>query len=289
MPTRQSVAQSADSLSGLSEPSPPDKFVIPVRCTHRLMIPEGAKVLLIGEDGRKFALKASAQMIEVAGLGVIDGTALCSSSYGDTVKIGGREFVVLQPSLKDLLGMIERRAQIMIPKDSFIVPMHLDIGCGSTVIEGGVGSGAMTLVLLKAIAPEGKVYSYEVRQDYADIARRNVSLSDLQSCWELKVGDICTDNLEHGVDAAVIDIPNPWDALENVVRSLRVGGHVCCYVPNANQLETVVRRMRELGLGEVTSFETLQREMVVHDGGVRPSFDMLGHTGYLAFGRKMIR
>ena len=244
---------------------------------------------MIADDGKKYAVRASQQMIEVAGLGVIDGSVLCRSSYGDRMKVGRREFVILQPSVKDLLAMIERRAQIMIPKDSFIVPLHLDLGCGSRVIEGGVGSGAMALVLLKAVAPDGKVYSYETRPDYAEIARRNVALSDLQSCWELKVDDICTAELEQGVDAVVIDIPNPWDALENVVKALRVGGHVCCYVPNANQLEAAVRRMRELGLGEVTSFETLQREMVVHDGGVRPSFDMLGHTGYLAFGRKMIR
>jgi tRNA (adenine57-N1/adenine58-N1)-methyltransferase len=85
----------------------------------------------------------------------------------------------------------------------------------------------------------------------------------------------------------VLDIPNPWDAMENVSKSLRIGGYACCYVPNVNQLETAVKKMREVGLAEIVSLETLQREMVVHEGGVRPSFDMLGHTGYLSFGRRL--
>jgi tRNA (adenine57-N1/adenine58-N1)-methyltransferase len=253
------------------------------------MIPEGTKILLVDPSGKKFVVRAAKQMLEVGGLGVVDGAALCGAALGDRLRIGSREFVILKPSVKDLLGMIERRAQIMIPKDSFLIPLHLDLSCGSRVIEGGVGSGALTVVLLKAVSPDGRVYSYEARRDYADVAKRNVALSEHESNWELKVDDICTARLEQNVDAAVIDIPNPWDAVENVVRALRAGGHMCCYVPNANQLEQAVRRMREVGLSEMLAFETLQREMVVHDGGVRPSFDMLGHTGYLAFGRKMTR
>jgi tRNA (adenine57-N1/adenine58-N1)-methyltransferase len=253
------------------------------------MIYEGTKLLLIDHGGRRYPITAAKRMIEVAGLGVIDGNALCNSSYGDSLQIGGRELLILKPSVKDAIAMIERRAQIIIPKDSFMIPLQLDIGPGSRVIEGGVGSGALTLVLLKAVGPTGRVYSYESRQDYADLARKNVALSDNESSWELKVGDICTAKLESEVDAAVLDIPNPWDAMANVTGSLRVGGYVCCYVPNANQLETAVKKMREVGLAEIVSFETLQREMVVHDGGVRPSFDMLGHTGYLSFGRRMHR
>jgi len=253
------------------------------------MIPEGARVVLVDSAARKFIVKTATGMIEVGGLGVIDGTALCGSSYGEGLRIGGREFTILKPSVKDALGLIERRAQVMIPKDSFQIPLQLDIGCGSRVIEGGVGSGALTIVLLKCVGPAGKVFSYENREDYAALARRNVRLSGHETSWELRIADVCTAELEKEVDAAVLDIPNPWDALNNVVMSLRIGGYAACYVPNANQLETSVKKMRELGLSEMTSFETLQREMVIHEGGVRPSFDMLGHTGYLAFGRKMRR
>ncbi len=252
-----------------------------------MMIKEGARVLLVDSVGKKFSLKAAGQMLEVRGLGVVDGKALLAAGYGDKMRIGGNEFVILRPSVKDVIGLIERRAQVIMPKDSFAIPMQLDIGCGGRVIEGGVGSGALTVVLLKAVGPTGKVHSYDNREDFAEIARRNVSLTGSEAAWELTIGDLCTVKLESEMDAAFLDIPNPWDALGNVLSALRIGGHVGCYVPNANQLESAVRKMKELGLSEIVSLETLQREMVVHEGGVRPSFDMLGHTGYLSFGRKM--
>jgi len=251
------------------------------------MIAEGMRVMLVDPTGRKFLVRASREMLEVAGLGVVSGDAICESSIGARLKIGGREYIVATPSTKDLLGMIERRAQVIIPKDSFVIPLHLDLGCGSRVIEGGLGSGALTLVLLKTIAPEGKVYSYETRDDFAALAKRNISLSGNSQCWELRVADICSAKLETGVDAVMLDIPNPWDAIENASSALRPGGHLGCYVPNANQLESAVKKMRTAGLSEVVAFETIQREMIVHEGGVRPSFDMLGHTGYLAFARKL--
>jgi len=251
------------------------------------MIPEGRRVLLIGSNRKRYLVQASRGMIEVAGLGVVSGDVILEASIGDTMTIGGREFIIATPSLKDLLGMIERRAQVVIPKDSFLIPLHLDLGCGSRVIEGGVGSGALALVLLKAVAPEGRVFSYETREDFASLARRNISLSEYARCWEIRVEDVCTAPLEHDVDAVMLDIPNPWDAIDNALVALRPGGHLGCYVPNMNQLERAVRKMRDAGLSEVVAFETLQREMVVHEGGVRPSFDMLGHTGYLAFGRKL--
>lgn len=251
------------------------------------MIGEGTRLVLVDEDGKKYLATAARGMVEVRRLGVVDGDRLCSSEFGDTLEVGGRRFVILRPSVRDLLSMIERRAQIVIPKDSFLIPLHLDICSGSRVIEGGVGSGALTIVLLKSVCPRGKVFSYELRRDHAEVARRNVEMAGLEGCWEVRVGDICEETLPGEVDAAVLDMPDPRCALENVVAALRVGGHVCCYVPNANQLEQVVNEMRRIGLSEVYSFETIQREMVVHEGGVRPSFETLGHTGYLSFGRRI--
>jgi len=251
------------------------------------MISEGSKVLLLDHDGRRYVFAAERRMLEVGRLGVVDGAKICDSSVGDTLSIGGREFLILKPSLKDLLETMGRKAQIMIPKDSFVIPFHLDIGSGSKIVEAGVGSGGLTLVLLRAVAPTGRVCSYDLRDDHGAVAKRNISMSEQAGCWELRIGDICSMELERDFDAAFLDMPNPWDAIDNVTKALKVGGHLGCYIPNANQLDKTVRKMREAGLAEVVAFETIQREMVVHEGGVRPSFDMLGHTGYLAFGRKL--
>lgn len=242
--------------------------------------------MLVDESGRKHFIRLEKRMLDIPGLGVVDGRALLETGYGRDIKIGSKTLIMMKPSLRDSISFMERKAQIITPKDSFIVPFYLDIGCGCRVIEGGVGSGGMTIVLLKAVGPKGRVYSYETREDFAAVARRNLATTENCEAWELTIGDICTSRLPSDVDAAVLDIPNPWDALPNVVSALRVGGHVCAYVPNANQLDTAVRKMRAMELDEVTAFETIQREMVVHEGGVRPSFETLGHTGYLAFGRK---
>ncbi len=251
------------------------------------MIAPKSMVLLVDDSGRKTVVKADLGMIDVKGLGVIDGERLCSSDIGDRLTIGTRSYLILRPSIRDILAAIERRAQIMIPKDSFLVPMYLDLGAGSKVLEGGVGSGALTIVLLKAVAPSGRVCSFETREEHATVAKKNIAVTGLGSCWELRMEDVCTAELDSGFDAAMLDIPNPWDAMRNVARAVRVGGYIGGYVPNANQLESLVNSMRDCGLDDVLAFETIQREMVVHKGGVRPSFDMLGHTGYLAFARRM--
>jgi len=248
---------------------------------------EGARVVIVDESGRKYLVRLERRMLEVPGLGVVDGAILSDAGFGKEFRIGTRTLLMLRPSLKDTLSTIERKAQIITSKDSFIIPAHLDIGCGSRVVEAGVGSAGLTMVLLRAVGPQGKVYSYEMRKDFATIAKRNVAASENAACWELRIDDVCKADLPKEVDAAFLDMPSPWDALPNVVPVLRAGGHVGVYVPNANQLETAVKKMRDLGLGEVTAFETIQREMVVHEGGVRPSFENLGHTGYLAFGRRM--
>ena len=251
------------------------------------MIEVGSRVLLVDDRGGKHMLKAERGMQEVRRLGAVDGTAICEAGYGGAVVIAGRRFMVLRPSLQDILSTLERKAQIISPKDGFQIPMRLDIGCGSRVIEGGVGSGALTIVLLRAVAPEGRVFSYDVRDDHFSTARRNVAMAGLESCWECRNGDVRECGLEKGVDAAVLDIPDPWEAVANVISALRTGGYLCCYVPNTNQVERTVRAMEDRGMSEVFAFETIQREMVVHSGGVRPSFENLGHTGYLIFARKI--
>lgn len=243
--------------------------------------------MLIDERGGKHFVVAEPKMIEVRGLGAIDGAALCSSEVGGQLKIAGRLFDVVRPSTSDLLSLLERKAQTISAKDGFQIPMYMDLGCGSRVAEAGAGSGALTIVLLRVVAPEGAVYTYEVREDHAKVAERNVRRSEHAPCWHLRMGDVCEGIQERDLDGVVLDIPNPWDALEAASSALRAGGHVCCYVPNANQLEEAVRKMRALDLRQILAFETLQREMTVHERGVRPSSEMMGHTGYLAFARKI--
>jgi tRNA (adenine57-N1/adenine58-N1)-methyltransferase len=137
--------------------------------------------------------------------------------------------------------------------------------------------------------PTGKVISVEVREDFAQRARRNVERAGLASYWDLRVGDVKTIELGTTVDAVAHDMPDPWLALDNVDRFLRPGGRFAGFVPNTNQVEGLVNGLRDHGYLEVHALENIQRSIEVHPGGVRPSYENLAHTGYLIFGRRSAR
>jgi tRNA (adenine57-N1/adenine58-N1)-methyltransferase len=246
---------------------------------------EGHLAFLLDEKGRKHWLRLETGMIKVPSLGVIDGNKLLEIGDGGTVQIAGLSFVLLSPGVIDLMENVERGAQVITPKDAATILLHLDLKDGDVVVEAGLGSGSLTTALLHSIMPSGKVISVEIRTDFSEKGRRNVSKTKGCSLWELRIGDVKNIKLDLKADAVVLDMADPWDALDNVKSFLRCGGRMCAYVPNANQLEQVVRRMRAVGFVEVKAMENIQRPMEVHENGVRPSYDMLGHTGYLAFGR----
>jgi tRNA (adenine57-N1/adenine58-N1)-methyltransferase len=120
------------------------------------------------------------------------------------------------------------------------------------------------------------------------LVRKNLAKAGLSDNVECKKGDVTKTIRERNLDAVILDIPNPWDAIENGFKSLRQGGYLAVYTPSVNQFERTHKRMGEFDFGRITTIETLQREMKVMEKGVRPSFDMLGHTGYITFARRLI-
>lgn len=246
---------------------------------------EGKLVFLLDDKGKKHWLKLEKGMIKVPSLGVVDGHRLLDAGDGAKVNLAGREFVLLAPGVIELMEAVERGAQIITPKDAATIVFELDLKDGDMVVEAGLGSGALTTALLHSVAPTGRVISVELREDFGDKGKRNVARTRSHNLWTLQIGDIRIAELPQQADAVVLDMPDPWDAIENVCRFLRCGGRLCVYVPNTNQLELVVKKMRSSGFVGVKALENIQRTMEVHEMGVRPSYEMLGHTGYLAFGR----
>jgi tRNA (adenine57-N1/adenine58-N1)-methyltransferase len=247
---------------------------------------EGELVYLLDDKGKRHFLQLGKGMLRVPGLGVVDGSKLLADEEGDRVGIAGREFVMLRPRALELMDSLERGAQVIIPKDAATIVFRLGIAAGDTVIEAGVGSGSLTLALLSAVGPDGRVVSIELREDHASKAKRNVERTGLQDRWSLVIGNAREITVEKIADALVMDLPAPWESLPNLERFLRPGGRVCCYIPNVNQLEETVKALRSRAYVEVEALENIQRVMEVHEGGVRPSFEMLGHTGYLVFARR---
>jgi tRNA (adenine57-N1/adenine58-N1)-methyltransferase len=205
------------------------------------------------------------------------------------VKLAGKQFRAFRATVVQLMESLERGPQIITPKDAATIVFRLGLRAGETVLEAGVGSGGLTMALLNSIMPTGRVISVELREEFAQRARRNVERAGLEPYWDLLIGDVKTIELGTAVDAVALDMPDPWLALDNVDRFLRPGGRFAAFVPNTNQVEGIVNGLRKHGYVEVSAVENIQRTIEVHPGGVRPAYENLGHTGYLAFGRRPAR
>lgn len=249
-------------------------------------VKEGEPVILVDGEGRRYLVRAAGPPQRVRGLGTFDGAQLAGRPWGARIEQAGKLLTLLPPGTPDLLAALPRKAQVILPKDMARILLECDVHAGSVVVEGGAGSAWLTAALARAVKPGGRVVSYELREDFAAWARGNLEAAGLLDAVELKVADVRGGIAERGVDAVVLDIPDPWEAVAGAWEALRVGGHFASYSPLVSQVEQTVRTLEKQGFHDVRTLELLEREWVVGERGSRPSFDMLGHTGYLTFARR---
>jgi len=245
-------------------------------------------VVLIDSNYRKFLVDTNGKTDKIKGVGVIDPFILVGKKYGEQIEIGNKQFWVLPPSLQDKLQGLKRHAQIILPRDSAHIIMNCSIESGHKVLEVGIGSGSLTIALANAVAPNGIVISYDNRQDFIEHAMKNLKTAKLDNYVKTKIKDVTKGIDEKDLDAVILDIPDPWKAVSYAWKALKPGGYLCCYSPLISQVEKTVKKIKKHSFIEVKTFENIQREMIVSDRGTRPSFDMLGHTGYLTFARKVL-
>ncbi|MGI0053802.1 MAG: tRNA (adenine-N1)-methyltransferase [Thermoplasmata archaeon] len=249
---------------------------------------EGELVLLRHDPGDSHLLRLSRGVTTVEGQGVLDLGPLIGELPGATIRWGSRPYRAIRPTLADLLGHLTRKAQIITPKDAQHLLLFGGVGPGRTVAEAGAGSGALTLVLAHAVGPSGRVLSYDRRADFLEVARHNVRRGGLADRVEFRERDVVAAGFEAtGLDGIVLDLPEPWGVLEHARSALVPGGSLALYTPTYNQLERGVRELRAQGFEEVRSVELLERSLHVGEGGTRPEFEMLGHTGFLTGARWM--
>lgn len=248
---------------------------------------EGEVVVLRGPGGMSVLLELRPGTTEIPGRGVVDLSRTIGQAAGTDLAWAGATYQVDRPGLADFLAHLRRRAQIVTPKDAMYLLYLAGVGPGSHVAEAGSGSGALTTVLAYAVGESGRVESFERREDFLDVAQQNVASAGLSGRVRFHRGDVASDGLGTGpFDAVVLDLPEPWSVLPHAKRSLRAGGRLATYTPTYNQLERTVRALREHGFQDVRSLELIERELHVGEGGTRPAFDMLGHTGFLSGGRR---
>jgi tRNA (adenine57-N1/adenine58-N1)-methyltransferase len=248
----------------------------------------GELVLLRRSERDSILLRLSGGPQVVEGRGVVDLGAYIGQPVGAQFEWAGALYRILRPSLSDRIQHLRRKAQIVIPKDAQYLLYLAGIGPGARVAEAGAGSGALTLVLADAVGASGRVISYDRRPDFLGVARTNVADAGYSDRVEFRERDVAASGLDAtDLDAVVLDLAEPWSVLESARTSLLYGGRVATYTPTYNQLERTVHALRTLGFEEVRSLELLERELHVGAGGTRPEFEMLGHTGFLASGRKV--
>ncbi|AGZ49247.1 tRNA (adenine(58)-N(1))-methyltransferase TrmI [Mycobacterium kansasii] len=252
----------------------------------------GERVQLTDAKGRHYTMVLTPGNEFHTHRGSIAHDAVIGLQQGSVVKSSnGAPFLVLRPLLVDYVMSMPRGPQVIYPKDAAQIVHEGDIFPGARVLEAGAGSGALTLSLLRAVGPEGRVISYEQRADHAEHACRNVTnfYGAAPQNWRLIVGDVADSDLPDGsVDRAVLDMLAPWEVLDSVSRLVSAGGVLVIYVATVTQLSTVVEALRaQQRWTEPRSWETLQRGWNVVGLAVRPQHAMRGHTAFLVTARRL--
>ena len=201
----------------------------------------------------------------------------------------GSLYYLLQPSLTDILRETKRNTQIMYPKDIGFVLVTMGIGPGAQVLEAGTGSGAFTTALAWAVGPQGHVYSYDIRPEMQNLARKNLERLGLLERVTLKERDIAEGFDEQGVDALFLDLPNPHEYMPQVHQALKSGGYFGSILPTTNQVSRLIYVFHANGFAFVDVCEIILRYYKPVADRLRPVDRMVAHTGYLIFARALLK
>jgi len=221
--------------------------------------------------------------------GTIPAEALIGHEEGIVVRSSMGDYLqVFRPTYAQIAPNLPREAQLIYPKDIGTILLWGDIHPGAHVIEVGVGPGATSLALLRAIGPGGSLVSYEIRDTFADIARANVArFHGPAPQWTIKSRDAYEGLDERGVDRIVIDVPEPWRVVPHAAAALRAGGVLVGFIPTVLQMKQLVDELRGRGFAAVEIVESLQRFWHVKDRSVRPEHRMVAHSGFLVIARRL--
>jgi len=196
---------------------------------------------------------------------------------------------VLRPTLSDVVIKMPRGAQVIYPKDLGPILLLADIFPGAKVLESGVGSGALTMTLLRAVGPTGSVVGYELRDDFASRAQRNVAgLLGNDLPLRVDVRDAYDGIDEEALDRIVLDLPEPWRVVKHAVSALRPGGILLAYLPTIGQVARLREEIAQSAFGMAQSLEVMHRTWHVDGQSVRPDHRMVAHTGFLTHARLLV-
>ncbi len=248
-------------------------------------------VLIYLDVKRQFLIEATKNLKISSDLGTMDLNEIIGKPFGFINHTHlGKEYYCLKPSTADLMFKVKRKTAIVYPKDLGYMLLETAVGPGSRVIDVGTGSGALTLVLAKFVAPDGMVFSYEKREDLIENAKKNIEHAGYLKNVRLHHRDVSSEDfLEKDVDAIFIDIPEPWAIIPKASEVLKGGYHLISWSPNIEQVKRTVEILRDNNFKRIKVGEIIEREILVRQQGVRPRERGITHTAYLVRGQKILR
>lgn len=247
----------------------------------------GELVLLVDTKRRRHLLTLREDGVFHSHAGVLEHGAIVGRSEGATLRTSkGMRFTAVRPTLSDYVLEMPRGAQVIYPKDLGPILVLGDIFPGARVLESGVGSGALTATLLRAVGPTGHVYGYEIRDDFAARAQRNVeALLGSEVPLTVEVRDVYRGIEPAGLDRIALDLPEPWQVVHHAEAALRPGGILISYLPTIGQVMRLREELDTSAFGMIETIEVLQRSWHVEGQSVRPDHRMVAHTGFLTAAR----
>ena len=253
-------------------------------------ISEGDYVLLCLDTRRTYMLKVEAGKTFHTHKGYVKLDELIGKEFGVAFQSSlGIEFTALKPTLEDYIMKSSRKTQITYPKDIALIVMFSGIGPGSRVVESGTGTGALTTALAHYVRPNGRVYTYEYREEFQKNAEKNLKRINLLEFVELKSGDVTAGIEERDLDAVVLDLAVPWLVVPHAYEALKPSGTIVSFSPTIDQVVKTVEALRENNFVFIETVECLMRAMQVERGKTRPHTMMTGHTGYITRARKAVK
>jgi tRNA (adenine57-N1/adenine58-N1)-methyltransferase len=248
----------------------------------------GERVMLIDAKDRHYLITLRGDAEFHTHAGIVQHNDIIGSLEGSLIRGSTeRSFLVLRPTLSDVVLKMPRGAQVIYPKDLGTILLQADIGPGMRVLEAGVGSGALSMTLLRAGA---LITGYELREDFAQQAKKNVyDMLGTDVPYDVQIRDVTHGIDEVDLDRIVLDMPEPWDVVKHAEGALRPGGILLCYLPTINQTQLLRETLRQHSFGLEETVEILRRTWHIDGRSVRPDHRMVAHTGFLTSARRLVR
>ncbi len=257
------------------------------------VIQDGDYILIVYDEKRRWIVQVKTGQAFHTNKGIIEFDKLIGKPYGIQLPSSKhKNFLIFPPTPADFLFKTVRKTQIIYPKDASFILVNTGIGPGSRVVEAGTGSGGLCSILAYYIRPNGKVYTYEIRAEFLKKAQKTLQRLGLEEFVEFKNKDILEGIEEKNVDSVILDLAIPWDIVPLARDALKPGGILASFSPTIDQIQKTTTALKKNNFGDIQVFELLLRSWQISSKNkaiqaTRPHTQMIGHTGFMIFARKI--